>query len=30
VVVHFDYPFSGSNTISITPYHQGALATLIR
>ena len=30
VVVHFDYPFSGSNAISTAAYHQGALAALIR
>jgi uncharacterized membrane protein YgdD (TMEM256/DUF423 family) len=30
VVVHFDFPFSGSNAISTSPYHQGALATLSR
>jgi hypothetical protein len=30
VVVHFDYPFSGSNAISTSAFHQGALATLIR
>jgi uncharacterized membrane protein YgdD (TMEM256/DUF423 family) len=30
VVVLFDYPFSGSNAISTSAFHQGALATLIR